>query len=102
MKLRYSFLPAALTALAALSSSLPALASGSISFGSGASGSAKTYNLGKQVASQKLLCGACPLKDQTMDKALAGRVLAEAPLTAALSADERSALTAYLRRRFDI
>ena len=102
MKHRVRFPCAALVALATALMAAPAHSSGSMTFDAAGSASTQAYNQGKRVASTELLCRTCPLAGQKLDKALAGRVLAESELTASLGADQRDALTVYLRRRFDL
>ena len=87
-------------ALAALMSSA-VLASGSDSFSAAPTGDTRLYNAGKGVYADKLSCSSCPLAGKSLDTELAKQVLSGKPQIA-LSADEQSALTLYLKRRFRI
>lgn len=84
----------------------PAFASGTETFGQGGAttggSSSADYTRGKRVARDQLLCKSCPLAGQKLDATLAGKVLADAAMTAKMSSEDRASLLAYLRRRFDI
>lgn len=88
---------------AALLAALPLLAtaSGSEGVNTGETSDAQLYNVGKSVYAQKLACTNCPLAGKPLNAMVAKEVLA-GNQTQGLSADEKSALTAYLKRRFKL
>lgn len=78
-----------------------ALASGSEGFSQAPTGDTQKYNAGKGVYADKLSCSGCPLAGKQLTSELAREVLGGKPQIA-LSPEEQSALTVYLKRRFRI
>lgn len=78
-----------------------ALASGSEGFSQAPTGDTQRYNAGKGVYADKLSCSGCPLTGKRLTAELAREVLGGKPQIA-LSSEEQSALTVYLKRRFRI
>lgn len=62
----------------------------------------KMFNTGKAVYEQKLACPTCALAGKTLDQELAKMILDDAAKTATLSADEKAALTEFLKKRFKL
>jgi hypothetical protein len=78
-----------------------AMASGSEGVSTGETSDAQLYNVGKSVYAQKLACTNCPMSGKPLNASVAKELLA-GNQTQSLSADEKSALTAYLKRRFKL
>lgn len=87
----------------ALTSALPltAIASGSEGVSGGETNDAQMYNVGKAVYAQKLACSNCPLAGKALNAMLAKDLLA-GNQTQSLNADDKTALTSYLKRRFKL
>lgn len=98
-----SLKPIKLTLTALLMSALPfvALASGSEGVSGGETSEAQMYNVGKAVYAQKLACSNCPLAGKALNAMLAKDLLA-GNQTQSLNADDKTALTSYLKRRFKL
>jgi hypothetical protein len=80
---------------------LSAMSSGSEGVGTGETNDAQMYNVGKAVYAQKLACANCPLAGKALNAMVAKDLLA-GNQTQGLSADDRSALSTYLKRRFKL
>jgi hypothetical protein len=87
---------ASLFALAGL-----AIASGSESFGSAQTSDTRNYHLGKSIYAEKFACRTCPLSEKVLDPAVAKDILS-GKIKATLSQEEKTALSIYLKRRFNI
>jgi hypothetical protein len=87
--------------LVAIALSGNASASGSEGIAASPNNSSRLYNAGKGVYADKFSCASCPLAGKSLDASLAKEVLSGKPKVE-LSADETEALSAYLKRRFNV
>jgi hypothetical protein len=85
----------------AIALSANAVASGSESIAATPNNSARLYNVGKGVYADKFSCSGCPLAGKSLDANLAKEVLSGKPKVE-LTAEETEALSAYLKRRFNV
>lgn len=88
-------------ALATALASSVAMASGSDAVGRAKTGDAAAYNLGKRVFAVKIACDSCPKPGLDLNKSSAQNLLHNTP-DANLTADEKEALSVYLKRRFKL
>jgi hypothetical protein len=89
----------AVICIAAAAVSGTAFASGSVS---PSSGSVDLYNTGKTVFVQKVACNDCAFKGRGANAMDAKMLIGELANSSALSAYERDAVVAYLKRRYRI
>lgn len=99
--MKTSLLKHAFLAMALMSSSTIALASGSDAVGAAQTGDRAAYALGKRVYATKIACSSCPMSGKSLNKESAMMMMSEGT-GANLSSSEQHALEVYLKKRFKL